>query len=175
MNRALWTSIAGIGAAQALKIPMQIHQAGYFDWKELFRTGGMPSSHSAAVVSLATYVGLKKGFASIPFALSTILSLIVMYDAMGIRRHAGLIAEEVNEIGEALVKLSSPALREPGDEPKKELEERLGHLPEEVLGGALLGMAVGWLSYASERRNEPLQQAAELWNGIIRKSLAGLS
>ncbi|AFC32047.1 divergent PAP2 family protein [Paenibacillus mucilaginosus] len=175
MNRALWTSIAGIGAAQALKVPMKLRQTGRIEWKDLFGTGGMPSSHSAAVVSLATYVGLKKGFASIPFALSTILSLIVMYDAMGIRRHAGLIAEEVNDIGAALLKLTNPAMREPGDKPKEELEESLGHLPEEVLGGALLGMAVGWLSYASERRNDPLQQAAELWNGLIRKSLAGLS
>jgi uncharacterized protein len=152
MNRALLTSLASIGAAQLLKLPTGRIQNGSWNWKELWTTGGMPSSHSAGVTSLTTYIGLRNGFSSIPFALSTVLSLVVMYDAMGIRRHAGLIASEVNELEEAVEELSKqhPQMTRPKKD--QELEERLGHLPEEVAGGALLGILLGALSYMAEGR-----------------------
>ncbi|MCM3267428.1 divergent PAP2 family protein [Paenibacillus elgii] len=171
MNRALWTSLAAIGTAQALKIPDRFRQSGRFEWADLFRTGGMPSSHSAGVVSLATYVGLKKGVSSISFSLAVVMSLIVMYDAMGIRRHAGMIASEVNQLEDVLVKLTEhhPPYVHRKD---KELEERLGHLPEEVLGGAVIGAAIGWLSYMTEF---PQQRPGKACASFIRKSLYTLS
>ncbi|MDO3677756.1 divergent PAP2 family protein [Paenibacillus ehimensis] len=168
MNRALWTSLAAIGTAQALKIPDRIRQSGgRFEWLDLFRTGGMPSSHSAGVVSLATYIGLKKGPSSISFSLAAVLSLIVMYDAMGIRRHAGMIASEVNQLEDVLVKLTEQHPRHVHQK-DKELEERLGHLPEEVLGGAAVGAAIGWLSYMMEF---PKHRPGNAWASFIRKSL----
>ncbi|MCZ8511330.1 divergent PAP2 family protein [Paenibacillus filicis] len=150
MNRALWTSLVSIGAAQAMKIPGRIRESGRWEWKDLVRTGGMPSSHSAGVAALAAYLGVKKGVSSPFFSLSALLGVIVIYDAMGIRRHTGLIASEVNHLEKTVVKLtekSSPHLHQKRE---KELEEKLGHLPEEVLGGALLGTLIGWISAVTE-------------------------
>ncbi|TVY06721.1 divergent PAP2 family protein [Paenibacillus cremeus] len=155
MNRALWTSIAGIAAAQVLKIPSNMKEnGGRWEWRDMFRTGGMPSSHAAGVVSLATYIGMKKGFASSSFAIASTLSLVVMYDAMGIRRQAGLIATEVNELDEKVNKLSKQQMPHMPVEKDNELEERLGHLPAEVLGGALLGTFVGLGSFACETKRK---------------------
>ncbi|WP_284638827.1 divergent PAP2 family protein [Paenibacillus silviterrae] len=162
MNRALLTSLASIGIAQALKIPTARYRNGRWDWKELWTTGGMPSSHSAGVASLATYIGLKKGIASIPFALSTMLGLIVMYDAMGIRRHAGLIAMQVNDLEEEVGELSRRHPSMLHTKRERELEERLGHVPEEVAGGALLGMLLGAISFIIEPKRSRSRRSSKL-------------
>ncbi|MDF2962889.1 MAG: hypothetical protein K0S39_4624 [Paenibacillus sp.] len=157
MNRALLTSVATIGLAQLVKIPISRQRTGRWNWAGMFKTGGMPSSHSAGVASLAAYIGFKRGVASIPFALAGMLSLIVMYDAMGIRRQAGNIATEVNALEDAVVRLTeqhSPHSHGPTDQ-KDRLEESLGHLPVEVLGGALLGIFTGTLSYVLEKPSPP--------------------
>ena len=140
-------ALFAIALAQILKLPLHLLQTGKWDWSRLFETGGMPSSHSAAVTSLTAFIGLTEGFNSIYFAISTIFSLIVMYDAMGIRRHAGEIAMQVNDLDEDVEKLA-------GDHPgiyhkrrTKELKEKLGHQPVEVVGGAVFGIAIGLLSY----------------------------
>ncbi len=109
----------------------------------------------AGVVSLASYLGLKKGFSSDSFALATLLSLIVMFDAMGIRRHAGLIAMEVNELEDTVFKLTQEHPHHAHRRRDAELEERLGHMPAEVLGGAVLGAVIGFLSYVSEPSRNP--------------------
>lgn len=172
MNRALWTSLASIGAAQAIKIPKRIQETGRWEWRHLVSTGGMPSSHSAGVAALAAYLGVKKGISSPYFSLSAMLGVIVMYDAMGIRRQAGLIASEVNQLEDTVVKLSEE--HPPHIHPKnnKELEEKLGHLPEEVLGGALLGALIGWISAIAEPA--PMGQFAKA-RTVIRRSLARLT
>jgi acid phosphatase family membrane protein YuiD len=152
MNRALLTVVATIGLAQFAKIPINQCETGRWDWSILFKTGGMPSSHSAAVNSLATYIGFKKGVGSLSFALAGMLSLIVMYDAMGIRRQAGNIATEVNALGDAyelLMKEQPSIVHE--DRLNERLEERLGHMPAEVAGGALLGISTGALSFILEK------------------------
>lgn len=148
MNRALQASLLSVLSAQVLKIPMEYLQTGKWNWKTMFTPGGMPSSHSAAVSSLASYIGLKKGFRSIEFSLSAILGLIVMYDASGVRRHAGETAIVVNDLEESIEKLaeSHPELTN-YKKREKELKERLGHLPSEVIAGAMYGIAVGALSY----------------------------
>jgi acid phosphatase family membrane protein YuiD len=148
MNKAFTTAIAAMGAAQLIKMQLKRRETGVTDWLTLTQTGGMPSSHSAAVTSLATYVGFKKGWKSVPFALSSIFGMIVMYDAMGIRRHAGEIAMEVNQLEEEVEKLSNEHF--PGDyhrKREKDLKELLGHMPAEVAGGALLGIGAGAVGY----------------------------
>ena len=147
MNIGIATALAAISVAQLVKIPLEKIKTGSWNWSTLFETGGMPSSHSAGVTSLATYIALKKGFRTIEFALSTIFGIIVMYDAMGIRRHAGEIAIEVNELDKEVEKIAG---KKPGifhERRKKDLKERLGHQPSEVLGGALLGIIIGWVSH----------------------------
>ncbi|WP_309119501.1 divergent PAP2 family protein [Paenibacillus sp.] len=150
MNRAIITGLSTIAATQALKLPLEYATNGTWNWKTLFRTGGMPSSHSAGVASLATYIALKKGVKAVDFAISSIFGLIVMYDAMGIRRHAGEMAVELNDLDERVEKLAD---QHPGlyhRERRAELKEELGHLPREVAVGAMLGIAAGILSYAWE-------------------------
>jgi acid phosphatase family membrane protein YuiD len=153
MNRAFITALATIGLAQVTKVPLRYAQTGQWSWVEMFKTGGMPSSHSAGVTALASYVGFKKGVSSIHFAIASILSLIVMYDAMGIRRQAGNIATEVNELEDTIVWLVEQHPELVHEKRKKQLEERLGHLPEEVLAGAMLGICSGALSYALEAKS----------------------
>ncbi|PZE22889.1 divergent PAP2 family protein [Paenibacillus xerothermodurans] len=152
MNRALLTAAATIGLAQFSKIPITQLRTGQWDWNLFFKTGGMPSSHSAAVNSLTTYIGLKKGIDSLSFALAGVLCLIVMYDAMGIRRHAGQIATGVNALEDAFDMLvqQNPSIVHK-ERIRRRLEESLGHLPSEVAGGALLGICTGALSYAMEK------------------------
>jgi len=103
-----------------------------FEW--LVATGGMPSAHSASVMALATLVGLRHGFDSALFGVTLYFSLIVMYDAAGLRRAAGKQAAVINRM-----------LREFSEfhrVPETRLRELLGHSPTEVLVGAVLGVLV---------------------------------
>lgn len=147
MNKSLLTALTGFGIAQLLKIPWKFAQTGDWDLSELVRPGGMPSSHSAGVASLATYLALRNGVTSSEFALGAIFGLIVMYDAMGVRLEAGEIAKEVNALDVQVEKLAG---LHPGQyhlRRDKQLRERIGHLPVEVLGGSLLGILIGWISH----------------------------
>ena len=147
MNRGIVIALSSIGIAQALKIP--IHYMEKKEWKPelFFATGGMPSSHSAGVSSLATYIAKKKGVSTIDFALSVIFGLIVMYDAQGIRRQTGELTLKVNDLDELIDKIHADdpvKYEEKVPNPRKEV---LGHKPGEVLGGALLGTALGMAGY----------------------------
>lgn len=95
-------------------------------------TGGMPSSHAASVAALTTSVGIENGFRSLLFGVTLYFSLVVMYDAAGLRRAAGRQAAILN-------RLIDEHFRFPGRETQK-LMELLGHTPLEVLVGALLGV-----------------------------------
>jgi uncharacterized protein len=151
MNRGLLTALVSIGIAQLLKIPLA-RRKNQNKLHAIFSTGGMPSSHSAGVASLATYIACKKGIRSVDFALSTIFGLIVMYDAQGIRRHAGEIAMQVNDLDEDVERLAG---QHPGyyhERREKELKEMLGHQPEEVAGGAILGVFLGFLSWLINKK-----------------------
>ena len=107
------------------------------NFKCLTTTGGMPSSHSAAVCAIATMVGLITGFNSVEFAISFGFALVVMYDAAGVRRAAGKIAATLNKVTEEFYKHNTQAAGE-------KLKELLGHTPIEVFVGALLGIAVAY-------------------------------
>lgn len=147
MNRGVYLALFSIGLAQGLKIPIHFLKKKQWRPELFFETGGMPSSHSAGVSSLTTYIGLRKGLSTFDFALSLIFGIIVMYDAQGIRRQTGELTLKVNSLAELMDKISNRENVEFKEEAPKRLKEMLGHRPEEVLGGALLGVSVGLLGH----------------------------
>lgn len=120
--------------SQALKVIRGALTQGRFNFRWLFDTGGMPSSHSASVSSLATVVGLYYGFLSIPFLIAFIFTIITMFDAAGVRRSVGRQAGVLNKMLEDLYQI--------GQVPEAHLKELLGHTPFEVFAGAFLGVLV---------------------------------
>ncbi|MDZ5473182.1 divergent PAP2 family protein [Bacillus sp. 31A1R] len=147
MNKGVYVALFSIGLAQGLKIP--IHFAKNKEWRPelFFQTGGMPSSHSAGVASLTTYIALERGVPTIDFALSLVYGLIVMYDAQGIRRQTGELTLKVNNMDELVSKLRHDESVKFEEKTPKKLKEMLGHQPEEVVGGALLGVLTGTLGH----------------------------
>jgi acid phosphatase family membrane protein YuiD len=133
-NHVLLTGLAGWILAQALKIPIDLFQSRHWNWALFLAAGGMPSSHSALVTSTAAAVGLHYGFDNPLFGVAVALAMIVVYDATGIRRQAGMQAQKINILVEELLK-GHPISEE-------HLREVLGHTPLEALGGVLLGLAI---------------------------------
>ena len=117
-NGIFWTAMAANLLAQTLKLFIYYRLEGRFQWERFLETGGMPSSHSATVSALAVSVGLKEGFDSALFAVAAIFALIVMYDATGIRRAAGLHAQLLNQLVQELRRLQELG---PTPTPLKEL------------------------------------------------------
>lgn len=132
-NRILLISIFSCFLAQFIKIFTGKEKR--IDFKRIIISGGMPSSHSSFVTSLAMLVGFDKGFASIEFAITAVFAIIVMYDASGVRRAVGKQAEILNQIVDDF-------FHGKFDQHKK-LKELVGHTPKEVLFGALLGIIIG--------------------------------
>ncbi len=132
-NEILMMAILAWAIAQFFKIISWAFVSRELNFKRLVEPGGMPSSHSAFVTSLATGVGIREGFDSPIFALATVFALIVMYDASGVRRAAGKQARVLNAIIEDLNRRQLHPER---------LRELLGHTPFEVLVGALLGIII---------------------------------
>lgn len=118
--------------AQLLKVIRGAASQKRFNFRWLFDTGGMPSSHSATVGSLATTVGLYYGFHSIPFLITLIFTIITLFDAAGVRRSVGRQATILNKMLDDLYQR--------GQVPETRLKELLGHTPVEVLAGAFLGI-----------------------------------
>ena len=131
----LTTCIIAWFAAQLIKVITTLIKDKKLDFSRLVGAGGMPSSHSSFVTSLAAGVGFEKGFAGTEFAISAVLALIVMYDAAGVRRAAGQQAKILNKLVEEWGKADFTAT-------DKRLKELLGHTPKEVFAGAVLGIAV---------------------------------
>ncbi|WP_075982064.1 divergent PAP2 family protein [Bacillus massilinigeriensis] len=153
MNKGVYIALISIGLAQALKIP--IHFMKERKWKPslFFQTGGMPSSHSAGVSSLTTFIALKRGIPTIDFALSLIYGLIVMYDAQGIRRQTGELTLKVNDLDELMEKVHKEESIKFKEKSPKRLKEMLGHEPEEVVGGAILGIITGTLGHLLTKKD----------------------
>ncbi len=132
-NAVLAWGLAACGLAQFSKLLFELIFKQRWRPSVLIETGGMPSSHSALVTGTASGVGLQLGFDDPVFALASTIAFIVMYDASGIRRSAGLIAAKVNQISkDNSNELSSETI----------LKESLGHTKSEVLVGSLLGPIV---------------------------------
>ncbi|MFT8322203.1 MAG: divergent PAP2 family protein [Bacillus sp. (in: firmicutes)] len=153
MNKGVVVALTSITAAQGLKIPLYFFKTGKWKPGLFFQTGGMPSSHSAGVSSLTTFIALKKGIHSCDFALSLIYGLIVMYDAQGIRRQTGELTLKVNDLGELVEKMKTDEKIPFEEKQPKKLKEMLGHQPLEVLGGAVLGGLIGYIGYATSKKD----------------------
>ena len=156
-------------AAQIIKTLLTFFATNAFVPERLFGSGGMPSSHSALVCSLAVLVARSQGFSSPLFALCIVFAAVVMYDAMGVRQEAGTHAKllnrmqfDFNDMNRDLTELFSvisgkssilkdekaeeileEIAQEGEDTSGRQLKEFLGHTPLEVLGGALLGILIG--------------------------------
>ena len=137
VNHVLWTTLAAWFMAQVLKLPLAYLRTHRWNWALLVSAGGMPSSHSALVTATAHAVGLYAGFDSPVFALAVAIAMVVIYDATGIRRQAGMQAQKINILVEELLQGHPISDRH--------LREVLGHTPIEALGGVLLGLAVSQL------------------------------
>ena len=152
MNHGIITALSAIGIAQGLKIVTHKKIHGVWDWKQAFTTGGMPSSHSAGVSALASYVAANRGTRHTETALAVVFGTIVMYDAQGIRRHTGEIAQLVNNLEESFVAITGDFPSLDYVEREKDLKELLGHQPIEVLGGAVLGLVIGLVAARFENK-----------------------
>lgn len=150
-NYVLFSALSSWCAAQIIKTLLNFMQTKTFNPERLFGAGGMPSSHSALVCSATIAACRKCGFASTEFAIMFIIAMVVMYDAMGVRRSAGLHARQLNQIKRIFavrgIKLNedNSVTRSGKQKKEKELKEYLGHTPFEVLGGALLGILIAML------------------------------
>ena len=123
----LWSLLSCL-FAQFFKIIFNFFSTGKFRFGIIFETGGMPSSHSALITGATSGIGFQLGFDSPIFALAIAVSLIVMYDASGVRKSAGIQATEINKLSRKL---------DPNSEVN--LKETLGHTKFEVIVGSLLG------------------------------------
>mgnify|MGYP005863200629 CR=1 FL=1 len=120
--------------AQVLKVFFDILSYGKLNLRRLMGSGGMPSSHTALVLALATSTGKDAGWDSIDFAITAVIAAVVMYDAAGVRRAAGQQAEVLNQIINDIYRGTQIS--------QERLKELIGHTPFEVLIGALLGIVI---------------------------------
>ena len=135
-NQVLVSAVTGWVAAQFLKTLIDFALNKSFNAERLVGSGGMPSSHSATVCGMTTAAMLKYGTGSFEFAISFVLSMIVMYDAIGVRRETGKQAKLLNSIlMENPLKLNAEVLQE-------KLKEYVGHTPLQVMAGAILGIVL---------------------------------
>lgn len=141
-NYLLSVALTGWMLAQILKTILNFILIGKFDPERMWGAGGMPSAHSATVCSLVIAAGRTAGTHSGTFALAFVLAVIVMYDAMGVRRETGEQAKIINRM--LTDWMDAEAERTPILADKK-LKEMVGHTPFEVLGGAVVGIIVGFL------------------------------
>lgn len=145
-NVVLVYSLSAWLVAQLSKVLIRYLRHRAIDLRMLLSAGGMPSSHSALVSSVATALALSEGLDSPLFALAVAVAAVVMYDATGVRRAAGNQAAVLNQIVEELFQ------GQPVSEAK--LEELLGHTPTQVFFGALLGILFTWIGMSF------------VWNGM---------
>jgi len=142
-NYVLIGALIAWGIAQVIKVPVEYLQTRRWNWALLAQAGGMPSSHTALMVGITHGIGLSSGYNSPLFALAFALSMIVIYDATGIRRQAGRHAELINAM------INDLAAGNPLKE--EQLREVLGHTPLEALGGIVLGLVaaqITWMVWA---------------------------
>jgi len=138
-NRIIGVTLLAWFVAQVLKVILGIFQEKRFNFQWFIGTGGMPSSHAAGVASLTTSVGCVSGFDSPIFAVTSVVALIIMFDAQGVRRASGEQAEVLNKIIDDIYR--NKGVRE------DRLKELLGHTPVEVIMGALLGIFLSLLFF----------------------------
>jgi acid phosphatase family membrane protein YuiD len=138
-NKVLLTSLVSWVVAQTIKVALGIWREKRFNFKWFVGTGGMPSSHVAGMMSLATSVGFVAGFSSYQFAIALVVALIVMFDAQGVRHSAGKQAIILNRFLDDIY--WGKRIEE------QKVKEFLGHTPIEVFAGALIGILISVIAY----------------------------
>jgi acid phosphatase family membrane protein YuiD len=138
-NKILIIPICAWAFAQILKTLIALFQGKGLDLRYLFSSGGMPSSHSTIVTALATTAGMVEGFDSAIFGITAIFTLIVLYDAAGVRLAVSQQAMVLNRIVREI------RLREPLSKIEADLRELIGHTPFQVVIGASIGIIFAWL------------------------------
>jgi acid phosphatase family membrane protein YuiD len=138
-NQILLISLCSWALAQFIKVVIVLIQEKRVAWNFVLGSGGMPSSHTATVASLATSIGLTAGLGSIYFSIAAVLAIIVIYDATGVRQSVGQHSIVLNRI------IKEFKFKTPRPEMEKALREFIGHTPLQVLMGALLGIVVAWI------------------------------
>ena len=128
-NSVLAWGLIACGLAQLSKLFFEFIENGRISFSVLIETGGMPSSHSALITGIASGIGFEVGFDDPLFALAAAVAFVIMYDASGIRRSAGLTASKVNKLVQESNSIDSD----------KPLKESLGHTRIQVLVGSLFG------------------------------------
>lgn len=136
-NTVFMSAVVGWFVAQILKTIIYLILNKTFVVERLVGDGGMPSAHSATVCSLATSAFFEFGVGSFQFAISAIFAIVVMHDAMGVRRETGIQARVLNEIMETFEKMGRSELSA-----QDKLKEFVGHTPLQVLAGAILGVII---------------------------------
>ena len=134
-NKWLWIPLATWLLVQLFKLIVEIFSAKdrKINFRRILGAGGMPSSHTACITSLATSIGMSEGFGSPLFALAAVFCFIVMYDATGVRRAAGKQAAVLNKMIENDGNINI----------QEKLVELLGHSPFEVFVGVIVGISIG--------------------------------
>ena len=138
-NKALMAGLIAWLLAQVIKMPLDYLYSRKWNWALLLTTGGMPSSHSSLLTATSLGIGLYHGFDNPVFAIAVAITMVVVYDAAGVRRQAGIHAQRINFLFSEL--LHGHMLNE------KDLREVLGHTPLEVIGGILLGLIVATVQW----------------------------
>lgn len=136
-NPVLVAAVMGWFVAQVIKTGIHLLITKEFVWERMVGSGGMPSSHSATVCALATATGIQYGSSSFAFAIAVIMAIIVMHDAMGVRRETGIQARVLNEMMTLFKEMGTNMSME------DKLKEFVGHTPFQVLIGAILGVITG--------------------------------
>lgn len=140
-NAPLMAALCAILLTQIAKVPVYFVQSRSWDFHKVIDAGGMPSSHAAGVVALASALWFVVGPQSPIFATAVVFAAIVLYDAGGIRRHAGEHAVLLNRIAMEFAQRGESAVTD-GDEGKR-LKEILGHEPNEIFVGGAMGLVIG--------------------------------
>lgn len=138
-NKVLIAVLSAWFLAQLLKIPTEYLRSRRWLWTMVFTAGGMPSSHTALMVSGTLAVALYHGFDHPVFGVAVAITMIIAHDAAGVRRQAGKHAERINVLFDEL--LQGHMWNE------NELKEVIGHTPLEVVGGIILGLLVAVLQW----------------------------
>ena len=138
-NRILLAAFWAWLVAQVLKTLIYVAVNKNFNPERLLGDGGMPSSHSATVMAMVTSTAFYFGPETFEFAVTAILALIVMHDAMGVRRETGKQAKVINNMMDWFMQMDSDI------SPEEKLKEFVGHSPTQVFFGALLGIIVGFV------------------------------
>lgn len=141
-NKILVSAVTGWFVAQVLKTLIHLIISKQFSAERLVGSGGMPSSHSSTVCALAAAAYMEYGLSGYEFAMATTFAIVVMYDAMGVRRETGKQARILNEMIGLFTDMGNSLKT-----PEEKLKEFVGHTPLQVLMGAILGILIAVLMY----------------------------